>query len=639
MAFPAQFNLSDLNGSNGFVINGIDESDYSGRSVSNAGDINGDGVDDLIIGAQGADPNGTNDAGESYVVFGGSSVGSSGTIELSTLNGTNGFVINGIDSYDTSGNSVSNAGDVNGDGVDDLIIGAVAASPNGSISGESYVVFGGSSVGSSGTIELSSLNGTNGFVINGINEGDNSGFSVSNAGDVNGDGVDDLIIGAVAASPNGFLSGESYVVFGGSSVGSSGTIELSTLNGTNGFVINGIDLFDLSGISVSNAGDVNGDGVDDLIIGAQGADPNGTYNAGESYVVFGGSSVGSSGTIELSTLNGTNGFVINGIDPGDYSGSSVSNAGDVNGDGVDDLIIGASGADPNGTNDAGESYVVFGGSSVGSSGTIELSSLNGTNGFVINGINEFDNSGFSVSNAGDVNGDGVDDLITGTPFADPNGSFSGESYVVFGGSSVGSSGTIELSSLNGTNGFVINGIDPFDSSGFSVSNAGDVNGDGVDDLIIGAEYADPNGSYSGESYVVFGVRDNVLNEIEGTAARDVLTGDSTDDMITGFQGRDILTGGDGDDQFVYTSIRDAGDIITDFTVGSDTIVLTELLDSLGYTGTDAVGDGFVSFGASGSDAVVQIDRDGTGTDNFARTLVTVRNVTVADISDSSNFVF
>jgi hypothetical protein len=134
------------------------------------------------------------------------------------------------------------------------------------------------------TLELSSLDGANGFVLNGIDAGDGSGRSVSSAGDVNGDGVDDLIIGAPFAE---YYTGESYVVFGGPGVGAGGSLDLSTLNGTNGFVINGIDAGDRSGRSVSSAGDVNGDGVDDVIIGAYGADPNGQYNAGESYVVFG----------------------------------------------------------------------------------------------------------------------------------------------------------------------------------------------------------------------------------------------------------------------------------------------------------------------------------------------------------------
>src|SRR4028119_2178649 len=181
------------------------------------------------------------------------------------------------------------------------------------------------------TFNLSALNGSNGFAINGIADGDSSGYSVSSAGDVNGDGFDDLIIGAYSADPNGITyAGQSYVVFGSNS-GFSAGLDLSALNGSNGFAINGIAANDLSGFSVSSAGDVNGDGIDDLIIGARSADPNGISDAGQSYVVFGSNS-GFGAGLDLSTLNGSNGFAINGIAVGDNSGSSVSSAGDVNGD-------------------------------------------------------------------------------------------------------------------------------------------------------------------------------------------------------------------------------------------------------------------------------------------------------------------
>jgi hypothetical protein len=504
--FPASIELSALDGTDGFVLNGIDAGDYSGRSVSAAGDVNGDGVEDLIIGASGAI--GGAIAGESYVVFGGPGVGTGGSLDLASLDGTNGFVLNGIDAGDLSGASVSAAGDVNGDGVDDVIIGAYFASPNGqSVAGESYVVFGGPGVGAGGSLDLASLNGANGFVLNGINGGDFSGGSVSSAGDVNGDGVGDVIIGAGSADPNGQpQAGESYVVFGGPGVGAGGSLDLSSLNGANGFVLNGINGGDFSGGSVSSAGDVNGDGVDDVIIGAGSADPNGQPQAGESYVVFGGPGVGAGGSLDLASLNGANGFVLNGIDAYDGSGVSVSSAGDVNGDGVDDVIIGAFNADPNGQPQAGESYVVFGGPGVGAGGSLDLSSLNGANGFVLNGIDGGDNSGVSVASAGDVNGDGVDDVIIGANGADPNGQpQAGESYVVFGGPGVGAGGSLDLSLLNGANGFVLNGIDALDVSGRSVSSAGDVNGDGVGDVIIGARDADPNGqNRAGESYVVFG---------------------------------------------------------------------------------------------------------------------------------------
>jgi FG-GAP repeat len=222
------------------------------------------------------------------------------------------------------------------------------------------------------------------------------------------------------------------------------TINLSDLNGSNGFVLNGIDTGDRSGYSVSSAGDVNGDGFDDIIIGADRADPNGNNVAGESYVVF-GKSGGFAASLNLSSLDGSNGFVLNGIDTGDYSGRSVSSAGDVNGDGFDDIIIGADRADPNGKMYAGESYVVFG-KSGGFDPSLNLFTLDGSNGFVINGIDAVELLGRSVSSAGDVNGDGFDDLIIGAYRAD----YTGESYVVFGKSG-GFAASLNLSALDSGN--------------------------------------------------------------------------------------------------------------------------------------------------------------------------------------------
>ena len=643
----ATFALSDLDGTNGFVLTGIGEFDRSGRSVSGAGDVNGDGFDDVIIGAYGAAPNGVDGAGESYVVFG-TDQGFPASLDLAALDGTNGFVITGIDEFDLSGRSVSGAGDVNGDGFDDLIIGAPEADPNRSEAGESYVVFG-TDQGFQASLNLDTLDGTNGFVLAGIDEDDRSGRSVSGAGDVNGDGFDDLIIGAYRAAPNGnFSAGESYVVFG-TDQGFDPVLRFDRLDGSNGFVLTGIDGGDRSGASVSGVGDVNGDGFDDVIVGAYGADQNGDLFAGESYVVF-GTDQGFEASLDLGTLDGTNGFVFTGFDGGDRSGVSVSGAGDVNGDGIDDLIVGAYGA-----GFGGQSYVVFG-TDQGFDPILNFRALDGSNGFILAGDGIGDVAGISVSGAGDVNGDGIADLIVGASRADPNGvDRAGESNVVFG-TDQDVSRVLSFGRLDGFNGFVVTGIDEFDSSGRSVSGAGDVNGDGFDDLIIGAERAAPNGNaFAGESYVVFGRPntpspddDNILlggsrvakrpdndgvdillagdppaddvvdalagddlvgagggnDTVAGKAGNDTLFGEAGDDVLRGGGGDDVLRGGGGDDTLLGGDGADAlvggnGDDVLRGGNGADTL--------RGGKGAD------VLRGADGDD----VQTGGSGDDIFA----------------------
>ena len=257
----------------------------------------------------------------------------------------------------------------------------------------------------SAVLDLGSLDGQTGFRIDGLAAGDMIGRSLYSIGDINQDGFADFIIGAPGADPGGDLSaGAAYVVFGGSSFGA--TFGLGGLDGTNGFRIDGVTAGDLLGGSSSavtlftntavSAGDFNDDGFIDLIVGAGLGDPDGRGNAGYAYVVFGSDDPWSA-SVDLGSLTSSQGFRINGALAGDSAGYSVSGAGDINGDGIADIVIGARGADPNGAN-SGTTYVVFGSAGLGSA-DIELSALDGTNGFALHGASG--QSGYSVASAGD----------------------------------------------------------------------------------------------------------------------------------------------------------------------------------------------------------------------------------------------
>ncbi len=533
------FAIANLTGLNGFRLDGVAANDRSGRWVASAGDVNGDGYDDLIIGGL-TDTNGVN-SGSAYVVFGKAS-GFTMPVELSALDGSTGFRIDGAAALDGLGR-VGAAGDVNGDGFADLIVGAPYATGFGP--GAAYVVFGKAS-GFASAIDVSSLDGTTGFKLSTAGAVfDSTGYAVTTAGDLNGDGFDDVIVAAPGADFAVTGAGAVYVVFGQAS-GFASSIDLSALNGADGFRLDGVSLYSLAGTSVASAGDVNGDGFADLIVGAINA-PSFPGGPGAAYVVFGSAS-GFASAISLSALDGTTGFRLDGAVGGNQAGRSVASAGDVNGDGFDDVIVGA----PYGSPNNGRSYVVFGHAG-GFDPAIALSGLDGTTGFRLDGVGT-DQSGRSVSSAGDVNGDGFDDLIVGTRYAD-------HVYIVYGKAG-GFASAIDLSALDGSDGFRLDGAGG--NFGTPVAAAGDVNGDGFDDLIVGATLASPHGAYSGSSYVLFGgdftasvtfLGDSGANSFTGTAADERFVGGQGDDVLTGNGGADVFEGGAGND---LISVADLG---------------------------------------------------------------------------------
>ena len=208
-----------MDGSNGFVINGVTAGDTSGWAVRTAGDFNDDGIDDFLINS--------NSGSVRYVIFGNGS-GFGASLDLSSLNGTNGFAIN----VGTDGRkAVSYVGDMNNDGVDDIIIGG--DNPNN----QAHVIYGHTGPFAA-TFDVNTLDGSNGFTFTGASAGIHTGYGVSTAGDINNDSHE--IFGDFSLVPTlKAVSGSStYVVFGTAS-GFGATFDLSSLNGSNGFVING----------------------------------------------------------------------------------------------------------------------------------------------------------------------------------------------------------------------------------------------------------------------------------------------------------------------------------------------------------------------------------------------------------------
>ncbi|MBK7159904.1 MAG: FG-GAP repeat protein, partial [Ignavibacteria bacterium] len=413
------------------------QSDF-GYSVSGAGDVNGDGYHDVIIGAYGFNSG----FGRAYIYFGGIS-----------MNNTADVIMIGGAIIDYFGISVSNAGDVNDDGYSDVIVGSYGYN---SFTGRAYVFYGGASMNSIADVTMTGEATNNSF-----------GYSVSDAGDVNGDGFADVYVGAWAYSSS---KGRAYLYYGGASMNDSVDIFMTGETSLNYF-----------GYSVSGGGDINGDGFADMISGAYGYNSN----TGRAYVF-------------TNTMTGTDipDLTMTGEDSLSYFGFSVSTAGDVNRDGFSDVIVGIGG----GFQNSHRAYIFFGGVFMDNSADVTFNDPLGGTMF-----------GISVSTAGDVNGDGYGDVIVGKwGFAL---STSGVN-IYFGGASMNNVADVTMMEV--------------DLFGVSVSDAGDVNGDGYDDVIVGAS------GYSGWAYIYFG----------GTSMNNVADVTMTDENIREYFGESVSGAGD-----------------------------------------------------------------------------------------------
>jgi hypothetical protein len=389
----------------------------------------------------------------------------------------------GEDAGDYSGRSVASAGDVNGDGLNDFLIGAPLDDDGGTSAGQTYLILGRAAANWGVDFDLSNADAS----FWGEDAGDYSGFSVASAGDVNGDGLDDFLIGAYRDEDGGSLAGQTYLILGRAAANWGMDFDLSSADAS----FWGEDVGDLSGYSVASAGDVNGDGLDDFLIGAPTDDDGGNPWAGQTYLILGRAAANWGMDFDLSNADAS----FWGEDANDESGQSVAYAGDVNGDGLDDFLIGAY-RDEDGGNYAGQTYLILGRAAANWGMDFDLSNADAS----FWGEDAGDYSGFSVASAGDVNGDGRDDFLIGGYGDDDGGSTAGQTYLILGRAAADWGMDFDLSNADAS----FWGEDADDESGRSVASAGDVNGDGRDDFLIGATLDEDGGTDAGQTYLLLG---------------------------------------------------------------------------------------------------------------------------------------
>ncbi|MFH1885077.1 MAG: choice-of-anchor R domain-containing protein [Pseudomonadota bacterium] len=583
------------------------------RSVA-VGDLNGDGVKDLIVGARLA--NGPADytrvaGGEVYVYYGKAALAS--TLDAAGVAGTAPDVtIYGATAGDelSSGGALA-VGDVTGDGIDDLVIGARFA--DGPLdgrgdAGEAYLIAGSGSLPYS--IDLASAEAD--VVIYGITAGDaltREGALL--VGDVTGDGIADIILGAPDA--DGPLDGrggcgEVYIVAGSGSL--PYTLDLAAF--AYDVIVYGADAGDaLSEDGALILGDFTADGILDLVAGTSLGDGlgNGAADAGEAYIIAGSGSLPY--TYDLS-LGDEDSVIYGGVAGDGLTTGKALAVGDFNGDGADDLLLGAPYADGNGAS-AGEAYVVYGSTTLAASIDIGSSQEDVT----IDGVEAGDELGAAVA-AGDLNGDGLDEILLGAPKADgpANGrAGAGEAYIFYGNAALAAS--LDLSV--GDEDVIIYGATAGDDlTGGGGILPGDYNGDGLLDLLLAAPQADGPGdgrNAAGEGYLIYGSA--------GLAASlDIFNGDQ--DVI--------LFGATNSDSLGYTGTLAAGDLNDD---GVDDAILGAYLADGPSGGRASAGEAYLVFGTPPPTTATVIQTDHAG-DAVAKNYGTARVEIDFDSGDAAS---
>ncbi|HWN82870.1 MAG TPA: FG-GAP-like repeat-containing protein, partial [Candidatus Udaeobacter sp.] len=455
---------------------------YFGVSVATAGDVNGDGFADVIVGAD-VYSNGQSGEGRAFVYHGsgaGLAATPAWTAESNQVDGDFGY-------------SVASAGDVNGDGYADVIVGAGAYSNGQTAEGRAYVYHGSAAGLAANAAWITESNlASSAF-----------GSAVAGAGDVNGDGYSDVIVGAYAVTNGQSTEGRAYVYHGSASGLSLEPVWIVESNQENSFF----------GSAVETAGDVNGDGFADVLIGAYLYD-NGQDAEGSAFAYYG----------SAGGLSGTPSWIGESNQTGGLFGAQVGTAGDVNGDGYADVIIGATGYD-NGESDEGRAYVYLG----SKLGLISAA-------WIVESDQASAVMGSAVATAGDVNGDGYSDVVVAVIGYDHPETNEGRALVYHGGPSGLTSMPMFWAPAGQSLGFW----------GWVVGSAGDVNGDGYSDLFAVASNFDNGQGDEGKVWVYHGSIDGVPSspswsaetnqvsaEIGSAACAGDFNGDGYSDFIYG----------------------------------------------------------------------------------------------------------